>query len=258
MASNDRLEQLKQQVSDMSNQRYQMQVQKEEAKALIANHEQLIEQNEQEMTQLMRSVFEQSELAAAKERERTNARLDTFSQRLRVMNEQLIALNDSLSSPLALEELYTVKRRELEADYEKQKRIFQDRLNRMNKEVELKHRKHEEDILEKIKQGEERIKQIEEQICCREKTVEELDSDIQLKKSEIEELTAKIKKKTFMAAFKENLIDKGIIWVAVGLIGTLLGGIFGWSIFSFFSWIVNCIANAFNNCVSFIQSIFKV
>ena len=60
------------------------------------------------------------------------------------MNEQLIALNDSLSSTAALEALYAEKRRELDNDYEEQKRIIQARLERMKKEAEQKHRKQEE------------------------------------------------------------------------------------------------------------------
>lgn len=232
MASDDRLEQLKKQIRDTSNQQHQMQEQKERSKAAVSYHEREIEQNQQEMTQLLRSVFGRSELAAAKERELIKDRMDRFSHRQSVMNEQLIALNESLSSTASLEDLYAVKRRELEDDYEEQKRIMKDRLNRMKAEAELKHRKQEEEILKKIEQAEDRLSR-------NKRLITELDGEIKLKKDEIEELTEKAKKKTFKAAFKENLIDKWFVWAIVGFIGTIAGGIFGWGIFKLIEWIAN-------------------
>ena len=240
MASSDRLEQLKKQVRDTSNQQNQMKVQKERTKAAVSYHEQEIVQNQQDMTQLVRSVFGQSELAAAKERELIKDQMERFSYRQKVMNEQLIALNDSLSSTAALEALYAEKRRELDNDYEEQKRIIQARLERMKNEAEQKHRKQEEEILKKIEQAEERLSRSKRLIA-------ELDGEIKLKKAEIEELTAKAKEKTFKASFKENLIDRWFVWAVVGFIGTIAGGIFGWGIFKLIEWIANGVIGFFSS-----------
>lgn len=236
MASSDRLEQLKKQVRNTSNQQNQLKVQKERTKAAVSYHEQEMEQNRQDMMQLVRSVFGQSELDTAKERELIKDQMERFSYRQKVMNEQLIALNDSLSSTAALEALYAEKRRELDNDYEEQKRIIQARLERMKNEAEQKHRKQEEEILKKIEQAEERLSRSKRLIA-------ELDGEIKLKKAEIEELTAKAKEKTF----KENLIDRWFVWAVVGFIGTIAGGIFGWGIFKLIEWIANGVIGFFSS-----------
>lgn len=72
--------------------------------------EQEQKQNQKEMVQFVRNVFEQRELIAARESELLLDKLEQISHRQAVMNEQLITLNDNLTD---LKALYEAKREEL-------------------------------------------------------------------------------------------------------------------------------------------------
>ena len=63
------LDRLKQQVQQTSNQQYQIQTQKDELEQTVAYKKQELDSNQDAMRQLIRSVFAQNEVAAAKEKE---------------------------------------------------------------------------------------------------------------------------------------------------------------------------------------------
>ena len=87
------LDRLKQQVQQTSNQQYQIQTQKDELEQTVACKKQELDSNQDAMRQLIRSVFAQNEVAAAKEKEQLNDRLDKFAYNQQVMNQQIIELN---------------------------------------------------------------------------------------------------------------------------------------------------------------------
>ena len=136
MKSNSKLEELKRQVKDTSNKQIQIQGQRDRAKEIISYREQEQEQNQKEMVQLVRNVFGQSELASAKERELLQDKLDKFSHRQSVMNEQLITLNDNLMDITALKSVYDAKREELELDYQNQKEALLGQINSLTERIE--------------------------------------------------------------------------------------------------------------------------
>ena len=91
------LDRLKQQVQQTSNQQYQIQTQKDELELTVACKKQELDSNQDAMRQLIRSVFAQNEVAAAKEKEQLNDRLDRFAHNQQVMNQQIIQLNDNIT-----------------------------------------------------------------------------------------------------------------------------------------------------------------
>lgn len=212
MASNDRLDQLKQQVREISNQQYQLQAQKKNVKEAVACREQEKEQNQQEMVQLVRSVFGQSELAAAKERELLKDKLDKFSHRQRVMNEQLITLNDNLADTTSLKAVYEAKRQQLELDYQNQKDALQRQIKSFNEHLE-----------------------------ARRNDLERLESEIDATQSKLDKIVTETKKATFWNKLKKTWIDKWFICALVGFISLIIGGFAGWGIFTFIDNIISAI-----------------
>lgn len=132
MTSNSRLEELKQQVRKTSNQQLHLQAQREQAEEMVAYHKQAQDKNQQEMAQLVRNVFGQSELAAAKERELLHDQLERFAHSQNVMNEQLITLNDNLTDMTSLKALYDAKREELELDFRNQKEALERQIEQLS------------------------------------------------------------------------------------------------------------------------------
>lgn len=216
MASNDRLDQLKRQVRETSNQQHQLQAQKERAKEIISYREQEKKQNQQEMVQLIRSVFGQSELAAARDRELLQDKLDKFSHRQSVMNEQLITLNDNLTDMTSLKAVYEVKRQQLELDYQNQKDALQRQISSLNELLEV-----------------------------RRNDLERLESEIYTTQSQLDKIVIETKKATFLNELKKTWIDKWFIFAFIGFIALIIGGFAGWSIFSFFSLFANEIIEKF-------------
>lgn len=141
MESNSKLEELKKQVRDISNQQVLIQSQRDRKQEMASYLGQEQEQNQQEMMQLIRNVLGQNELVAVREREKLQDKLDAFSHKQTVMNEQLIALNDNLTDTAALKAVYEAKREELELDYQKLKNKY-DRII-SNKKTELAEIEHE-------------------------------------------------------------------------------------------------------------------
>ena len=97
MVPSSKLEELKKQVRDASNQQLQIQEKRDRMQEAASYREQEQKENQKEMVQLIRNVFEQRELIAARESELLLDKLDQISHRQAVMNEQLITLNDNLT-----------------------------------------------------------------------------------------------------------------------------------------------------------------
>ena len=110
MVQSSKLEELKKQVRDASNQQLKIQEKRDRMQEAASYLEQEQEQNQKEMVQFVRNVFEQRELIAARESELLLDKLEQISHRQAVMNEQLITLNDNLTD---LKFLYEAKREEL-------------------------------------------------------------------------------------------------------------------------------------------------
>lgn len=201
----------------MSNQQYQLQAQKESVEETVAFREQEKEQNQQEMVQLVRSVFGQSELAAAKERELLKDKLDKFSHRQSVMNEQLITLNDNLADTTSLKAVYEAKRQQLELDYQNQKDALQRQISSLNEHLE-----------------------------ARRNDLERLESEIDAMQSKLNEIVTETKKATFWNGIKKTWIDKWLVFFTVGFIVVIIGGFAGWGIFSFIGSVVSAIMGAFD------------
>ena len=220
MNSSDRLEQLKKQVKNTSNKQRQLQTQKENAQEVVLKKKRELQENQEEMTELIRSVFGQSELAAARERELLKDKLDRFSHRQTVMNEQLITLNDNLTDITSLKAVYEAKREELELDYQNQKEALQGQIESLEKGLE-----------------------------SRKKDLENLKEEISIKTSKLEEIVAETKKATFWNEFKKTWVDKCGTYIIVGFIGLSIGGFAGWGIFTL-------IGNIFSSIGEFFSSLF--
>lgn len=126
MESNSKLEELKKQVRDISNQQMLIQDERDRKQEMASYLGQEQEQNQQEMMQLIHNVIGQNELVTVREREKLQDKLDAFSHKQTVMNEQLITLNDNLTDTAALKAIYEAKREELELDYQEHKKIYQE------------------------------------------------------------------------------------------------------------------------------------
>lgn len=222
MKSNSKLELLKKQVRDTSNQQLQIQGRRDRTQEIVSDRERKQEQNQQEMVQLVRNVFGQSEIAAARERELLQDKLDRFSHRQTVMNEQLITLNDNLTDITALKAVYEAKREELELDYQNQKETLQGQ-----------------------------IKSLEKRLESRKKDLESLKEEIGTNTSKLEEIVAETKKATFWNEFKKTWVDKWLSFAIVGFIALIIGGFAGWGVFTFIGNIFSAIGNFFSDLFSF-------
>lgn len=212
MTSSDRIEQLKQQVRTTSNQQRQLQAQKERVQETALGREKELQQNQREMTDLIRSVFGQSEMANAKERELLKDALDKFSYRQNVMNEQLIALNDNLTDTASLKAIYEAKRDQLEWNYHQQKNEYKRHLCELQDEIS----KHT-DVLHDLK------------------------DNISTEQDKLADIVEETRRASFLKEFKKNWINKWFCIALVGFCAVVLGGIFGWGTYNvadaLLSWI---------------------
>lgn len=222
MISNSKLEELKKQVRDTSDQQLQIQGRRDRIQEIVSEREREQEQNQQEMVQIVRNVFGQSELAAARERELLQDKLDRFSHRQTVMNEQLITLNDNLTDTTALQAVYEAKREELELDYQNQKEALQGQ-----------------------------IENLEERLESRKIELESLKEEISTNTSKLEEIASETKKATFKKELKKTWVDKWLTYVMVGFIALIIGGFAGWSIFTLIGNIFSAIGNFFSELFNF-------
>lgn len=218
MDSNAKLEKLKKQVRDTSNQQLQIRDKRDRTQEIRSYRKQEQKQNQQEMTQLIRSVLGQSELAVARERELLKDKIDRFSHRQTVMNEQLITLNDNLTDTASLKAVYEAKREELELDYQNQKEALQGQIKSLEKRLES----HEKDL-------------------------ESLREEISTKTSKLEEIVAETKKATFWNEFKKTWVDKWLNYAIVGFIALIIGGFAGWGIFTLIGNIFSAIGEFFGS-----------
>lgn len=93
------------------------------------------------MRQLIRSVFAQNEVAAAKEKEQLNDRLDRFAHNQQVMNQQIIELNDNITDTASLNALYEAKRKELDLNYRNQETVLKEQIKRLSERIEYQENK---------------------------------------------------------------------------------------------------------------------
>ena len=93
------------------------------------------------MRQLIRSVFAQNEVAAAKEKEQLNDRLDRFAHNQQVMNQQIIELNDNITDTTSLNALYEAKRKELDLNYRNQETVLKEQIKRLSERIEYQENK---------------------------------------------------------------------------------------------------------------------
>lgn len=216
MTSNARLEELKKQVRNASNQQMQIQLQKTRSEETLRSREEEQEENKQEMVQMVRSIFGQSEMAAVKERELLQDKLDRFAYRQTVMNEQLIALNDKLTDTTALQAVYRTKREELELNYQNQKEALQGQLKALEDRIETKN-------------GE----------------IGKLDKEIESKKEENFLIEKRLKDRKFLERMKKTWLDYWMPMITAGFMAVFLGGFFGWGTYGianeFFKGIVHLI-----------------
>lgn len=222
MVSNSKLEELKKQVRNTSDQQLQIRGRRDRSQEIVSDRERKQEQNQKEMVQLVRNVFGQSELAAARERKLLQDKLDRFSHRQTVMNEQLITLNDNLTDTTALQAVYEAKREELELDYQNQKEALQGQ-----------------------------IESLEERLENRKMELESIKEEISTNTSKLEEIASETKKATFKKEFKKTWVDKWLTYVIVGFIGLIIGGFAGWGIFTLIGNIFSAIGNFFSELFSF-------
>lgn len=152
MVSTSKLEELKRQLRDTSNQQMQIQEKIDRTKETLLLRKQEKEENREELMNFFRSVMGQSELIAAKERELFKDKLDKSNHLQQVMNEQIIKLNDNLTDTSSLEAVYKAKREELELNYQNQKKALdgqikclKERLSSVESEISQKKQELEDE-----------------------------------------------------------------------------------------------------------------
>lgn len=137
MNGNYKLEELKKQVEDTSNEHYKIQTQKNQLQQEVDERNKYQEQTQREITQLFRSILGQSEIANAQDRELLQDKIDTFTFKQQQMNEQVIRLNSNITSTTALESLYVVKREELEKCYQEQENSLKRQITALEKHIQM-------------------------------------------------------------------------------------------------------------------------
>lgn len=189
MALNDRIEQLKNQVHNTSNQQFQITQNIESQENEIAIKEQTSQNNRNEMQQFIRSVVGQSEIANARDRELLQDKLDKFYFKQQQMNEQVTRLNNNISDVTALESLYRTKRDELEQCYKEES----ESLTRQNKALEKQISKHKSEL-------------------------NQIQSEIQKNKSKLGQIQEEIKRYSLIKSFKNKIVGHYLMYLIVGIV----------------------------------------
>ncbi len=189
MALNDRIEQLKNQVHNTSNQQFQIKQNRESQENEIAIKEQTSQNNRNEMQQFIRSVVGQSEIANARDRELLQDKLDKFSFKQQQMNEQVIRLNNNISDVTALESLYRTKRDELEQCYQEERQS----LERQNKALE-------------------------KQISKNKSELNQIQSEVQKSKNKLGQIQEETKKYSLLNSFKTKFVGHYLMYLIVGIV----------------------------------------
>ncbi len=189
MALNDRIEQLKNQVHNTSNQQFQIKQKIESQENEIAIKEQTSQNNRNEMQQFIRSVVGQSEIANARDRELLQDKLDKFSFKQQQMNEQVTRLNNNISDVTALESLYRTKRDELEQCYQEER----ESLTKQNKALEKQISKHKSEL-------------------------NQIQSEVQKNKNKLGQIQEEIKKYSLINSFKTKFVGHYLMYLIVGIV----------------------------------------
>lgn len=216
ISKSDRLDRLKQQVQQTSNQQYQIQEQKARLEQSVSEKKQQLDENQKEMKQLIRSVITQNEVVSAKEKELINDKLDRFAHNQQVMNQQLIELNDNITDTTSLNALYEAKRKELNLNYENQEIALKSQLKRLSERVEH----YESDL-------------------------SEINKTIEIKQLELDKINIELKSKEFWMNFKSVWIDKWLAFVLAGFLLVLIGGLLGWPTYKVINAIFKAILSVF-------------
>ena len=199
---------MKQQVQQTSNQQYQIQMQKDELEQTVACKKQELDSNQDAMRQLIRSVFAQNEVAAAKEKEQLNDRLDRFAHNQQVMNQQIIELNDNITDTTSLNALYEAKRKELDLNYRNQETVLKEQIKRLSERIEYQENKLS-------------------------------------KQEELDRISADLKKKEFWINFKNVWINKWIAFASAGFLLVFIGGFLGWPTYKVMNSVFKIIRSVF-------------
>ena len=210
------LDRLKQQVQQTSNQQYQIQTQKDELEQTVACKKQELDSNQDAMRQLIRSVFAQNEVAAAKEKEQLNDRLDKFAYNQQVMNQQIIELNDNITDTTSLNALYEAKRKELDLNYRNQEAVLKEQIKHLSEHIEYKENK-----------------------------LNTINKSIESKQEELDRISADLKKKEFWINFKNVWINKWIAFVSAGFLLVVIGGFLGWPTYKVMNSVFKIIRSVF-------------
>lgn len=210
------LDRLKQQVQQTSNQQYQIQTQKDELEQTVACKKQELDSNQDAMRQLIRSVFAQNEVAAAKEKEQLNDRLDRFAHNQQVMNQQIIELNDNITDTTSLNALYEAKRKELDLNYRNQETVLKEQIKRLSERIEYQENK-----------------------------LNTINRSIESKKEEFDRISEDLKKKEFWINFKNVWINKWIAFVSAGFLLVFIGGFLGWPTYKVMNSVLKIIRSVF-------------
>ncbi len=189
MALNDRIEQLKNQVHNTSNQQFQIKQNIESQENEIEIKEQTSQNNRNEMQQFIRSVVGQSEIANARDRELLQDKLDKFSFKQQQMNEQVTRLNNNISDVTALESLYRTKRDELEQCYQEER----ESLTKQNKALEKQISKHKSEL-------------------------NQIQSEVQKNKNKLGQIQEEIKKYSLINSFKTKFVGHYLMYLIVGIV----------------------------------------
>lgn len=210
------LDRLKQQVQQTSNKQYQIQTQKDELEQTVACKKQELDSNQAAMRQLIRSVFAQNEVAAAKEKEQLNDRLDKFAYNQQVMNQQIIELNDNITDTTSLNALYEAKRKELDLNYRNQEAVLKEQIKHLSEHIEYKENK-----------------------------LNTINKSIESKQEELDRISADLKKKEFWINFKNVWINKWIAFVSAGFLLVVIGGFLGWPTYKVMNSVFKIIRSVF-------------
>lgn len=142
MSSNSRLDELKQQVRDTSNLQMLLQMQRNSIDEEICNREYMQSDINQEMMQLVRSVFEQNEIAEAKERAFLKDKIEHFGYKQDRTTEAIIQMKDELAALKkevlnainAHKEAYELKSRRLEEEFEQKRKALESKYELLDTE----------------------------------------------------------------------------------------------------------------------------
>lgn len=121
-----KLEELKQKVENLQEEKALLQQGTKEVEKAIAERKEKITINEQEMVSIVQSMMAESQMGDIRDRELTKDAINKMTHAQRETNKQIIKLNDYLSDTTVLKAVYETKREELEQDYQEHKKVYQE------------------------------------------------------------------------------------------------------------------------------------